>query len=258
MAIDTADELSAPYAIRQFEIERLVPVEIFGVDLSLTNSAVSMISTVLAIAGVMYLAIRRLRMVPGRRQAAAELVYEAVARTVLTTAGPAARPHIPFFFTLFVYILVGSVVGLLPIKFTFTSHLIVTFGLAVMVFIYVTTVGFRVHGLGFFGVLLPSGTPLYIAPLIVIIEAISYLFRPVTLGVRLFANVLAGHMIVKLFANFVEMLATALGAAGLVFGIVPVLLVVIFLLFEIMVFLIQSYIFLLLGCIYLRSSLEGH
>jgi F-type H+-transporting ATPase subunit a len=253
-----ASEPSAPYAIRQFEIDRWIWIELFGVDMSFTNSASAMVTTVIVVALFMTLGMRGAGVVPGRRQAAAEAVYEFIASTVTTHAGPDGARHIPFVFTLFVFILFGSLIGLTPIKFTFTSHLVVTVGLALIVFAYVTALGFRLHGLGFLRGFVPAGTPLYIAPLIAVIEVISYLFRPVTLGVRLFANVLAGHIMIKLFADFSTMMGDAMGALGYLLGLIPMLMNVLFFSFEIVVFLIQSYIFVLLTCIYIRGSAEAH
>lgn len=247
-----------PYAIRQFEIERIVPIEILGQDVSFTTSASAMITTVLVVALFVLAGGMRRRLVPGRLQGAVEAVYVFIGQTVVKNAGPAATAHIPFVFTLFAFILVGSLIGLTPVKFTFTSHLAATFGLALIVFFYVTALGFIRHKAGFLKAFLPDGTPLFIAPLIFVIEIISYLFRPVTLGVRLFANVLAGHIIIKLFADFSNALVEALGAAGLLIAVLPLLMNVVFFAFETIVFLVQSYIFVLLTCIYIRASEEMH
>lgn len=253
-----AYEPQAPYAIRQFELEPWIPLKIFGADVSFTNSASAMVVTTLAVAGFMILATRRTQVVPGRLQAAAEWVYDFVATTVVSAAGEAGRPHIPFVFTLFTFIFFGTLIGMTPVKFTFTSHVIVTLALAFVAFAYVISVALRQHGLRFFRTFLPAGTPLWLTPLIVVIEVISYLARPITLGVRLFANVLAGHMIIKLFGDFAAMMMDALGVGGLALVVFPVALMVVFFAFEVVVVLIQSYIFILLTSVYLRSSLEGH
>lgn len=253
-----AYEPQAPYAIRQFEIEPWIPLKLFGVDVSFTNSSSAMAVTTLAVIGFMIAAMRRPQLVPGRLQAAVELVYEFVAKTVVSAAGEAARPHIPFVFTLFTFIFFGTLIGMTPVKFTFTSHVIVTLALALVAFAYVVSVAVRQHGAGFFRTFLPEGTPLWLAPLIVVIEAISYLARPLTLGVRLFANVLAGHMIIKLFGDFAVMMMDAFGAGGLSLVVFPLLLMVVFFAFEVVVVFIQSYIFILLTSVYLRSSIDGH
>jgi F-type H+-transporting ATPase subunit a len=247
-----------PYAIRQFEIERIVGLELFGVDISFTNSAAAMLATTAAIALFFLIAMRRPRMVPGRLQAAAEQVFEFVRETVLRNGGPRALGHVPMIFALYVFILFGSLIGLTPFKFTFTSHVAVTLALALFVFAYATVLGIRLHGARFARAFLPAGTPPVIAPLIVVIELISYLFRPVTLGVRLFANVLAGHIIIKLFAEFSGKLVDALGLAGAALALLPLAVNAIFFCFEAVVFLLQSYIFVLLTCVYIRQSIEMH
>jgi len=253
-----AYEPEAPYAIRQFEIDVLIPIELFGVDMSFTTSAQAMVTTVVLVAVFMLYGIKARAMVPGRLQTSVEAVYEFVARTVVKTAGPEAKPAIPFVFSLFVFILFGSLLGLTPVKFTFTSHLVVTMALALTVFTYVNVLAVGKQGLGFFRFFLPAGTPMYLAPMLVFMEVISYLFRPVTLGVRIFANILAGHIMIKLFGDFNVMLIDALGFKGVAVTVFPVILMVIFYAFEVMVFLIQSYIFILITSLYIRDALRGH
>jgi F-type H+-transporting ATPase subunit a len=165
-----ATEPIGPYAIRQFEIDVLVPLKIFGVDLSFTVSSQAMLTTVLLVSTYMFWATREKRMVPGRLQMSIELIYGFVADTIERFGGPQARRTIPFFLTIFLFLLFGSMIGLTPVKFTFTSHLIVTLGLAIAVFAYVNYLGFRENGLGFFRTFLPQGTPPWLAPLIVLIE----------------------------------------------------------------------------------------
>lgn len=256
--MSTPYEPTGLYAIRQFELERLVPLQLAGLDMSITNSSSAMISTALVIMIAMAIAFRRPAMVPGRKQAAVEIIYEFVAGTVTRTAGPAAIAHVPFVFSLFVLIFFGTLFGLTPLKFTFTSHLVVTFSLALIVFAYVVALGFKTHGSGFLGIFRPEGTPGWLAPLIVLVEVISFLFRPVTLGVRLFVNVLAGHMIIKLFGDFCVMMIDAFGSVGILMTVGPIVLMMLFFAFEIVVVFLQSYIFMLLTCVYIRSSLEGH
>ena len=248
----------APYAIRQFEPDVLVPIQAFGVDLSLTTSAQAMITTTLLVGTYLFYAVRRGSLVPGRLQASAELVYTFVARTVVKTAGPEAQHAIPFVFSLFVFILFGSLFGLTPVKFTFTSHLIVTLALSLTVFAYVNVLALSRQGLGFFRFFLPAGTPLYLAPVLILIEVISYLFRPLTLGVRIFANILAGHIMIKLFADFCVMLTEALGVAGLGLSVFSVAMMAVLYGFETMIFLVQSYIFILITSLYIKDALHGH
>ncbi|MCG8595259.1 MAG: F0F1 ATP synthase subunit A [Kiloniellales bacterium] len=247
-----------PYAIRQFELDVLIPIEAFGLDLSFTTSAQAMVTTVILVVAFLAYSARKRTMVPGRMQAAAEAIYAFVANTVLKTAGPEARPAIPFVFSLFVFILFGSLFGLTPVKFTFTSHLVVTLTLAFVVFTYVNVLALQTQGLGFFRLFLPAGTPVYIAPVLLTVEVISYLFRPITLGVRIFANILAGHIMIKLFADFCVMMIDALGGVGIGLSLFPVMMMVILYGFEILIFLIQSYIFMLITSIYIRDSLHAH
>lgn len=244
----------APYAIKQFEIDVLVPIKLFGVDASFTTSAQAMVTTVIVICAYMALAVRDRALVPGRLQSSAEWIYGFIANVVIRNAGREAIAAIPFVFTLFVFLFVGSVVGVTPIKFTFTSHLIVTMALALVVFAYVNVVAFRTHGLAFLGFFRPAGTPLWLAPLIVVVEIISYLFRPVTLGVRIFVNIFAGHVIIKLFADMCVMLVDGLGPIGIGLTILPLILMGLFYLFEIVVFVVQSYIFVLLTSLYLKDA----
>ncbi|MDJ0943710.1 MAG: F0F1 ATP synthase subunit A [Kiloniellales bacterium] len=251
-------EPEAPYAIRQFELDVLIPIEAFGLDLSFTTSAQAMVTTAILVIAFLTYGARRRAMVPGRMQAAAEGVYAFVANTVVKTAGPEARPAIPLVFALFVFILFGSLFGLTPVKFTFTSHLVVTLALALLVFIYVNVLALQTQGLGFFRLFLPAGTPIYIAPVLVTVEVISYLFRPITLGVRIFANILAGHIMIKLFADFCVMMVEALGGVGIGLSVFPVIMMAVLYGFEIMIFVIQSYIFILITSIYLRDSLHAH
>ncbi|NIA69769.1 F0F1 ATP synthase subunit A [Pelagibius litoralis] len=251
-------EPQVPYAITQFEFDVLVPIQIFGIDVSFTTSAQAMVTTTILVAFFMIFGMRKQAMVPGRLQSAVESVYVFVARTVIKTAGPEAQHTIPFVFTLFVFILFGSLLGLTPVKFTLTSHLVVTLALSLTVFIYVNTLAVRRQGMGFFNIFLPAGTPLYLAPLLIVIEVISYLFRPITLGVRIFANILAGHIMIKLFADFSVMMTEALGAVGVGISLLPVTMMVVLYGFEVMIFLVQAYIFILITSLYIRDALHGH
>ena len=251
-------EPEAPYAIRQFELDVLIPIQAFGLDLSFTTSAQAMVTTAVLVVAFLAYGARKRALVPGRMQAAAEGVYAFVANTVVKTAGPEARPAIPLVFALFVFILFGSLFGLTPVKFTFTSHLVVTLALALLVFIYVNVLALQTQGLGFFRLFLPAGTPLYIAPVLVTVEVISYLFRPITLGVRIFANILAGHIMIKLFADFCVMMVEALGGLGIGLSVFPVIMMAVLYGFEIMIFVIQAYIFILITSIYIRDSVHAH
>jgi F-type H+-transporting ATPase subunit a len=253
-----AQEPDTPYAVRQFNIHDWLQINIGGVDASFTNSAAAMLVTVLLIGSYTFLAMRRAQLVPGRLQASVEIVHNLVFKTLIDTAGSAGRQHLPFVFAMFCFVFFGTLIGLTPVKFTFTSHIVVTIGLALIVFLYVVGIGLRQHGAHFFKSFMPDGTPLWLAPLIIPIEIISYLFRPVTLGVRLFANILAGHMIIKLFGDFCEMIIYNFGNYGYLLTVLPILMMILFYAVEVVIVFIQSYIFMLLTCIYIRSSNEIH
>lgn len=253
-----AQEPDTPYAVRQFNIYEWIPIDIGGLNASFSNSSAAMLLTVVLIGSYTLLAVRRKQLVPGRLQASVEIVHGLVFKTLIDTAGGAGKKHFPFVFTMFSFVFFGTLIGLTPIKFTFTSHLVVTIGLALIVFFYVIGIGLKQHGLHFFKSFLPDGTPGWLAPLIVPIEVISYLFRPVTLGVRLFANILAGHMIIKLFGDFSEMIIHSFGNYGYPLTLLPIFMMVLFYAVEVVIVFIQSYIFMLLTCIYIRSSDEIH
>lgn len=236
--------------LSQFEISRIVPIEIAGYDISFTNSSAWMVAVVAGVTLFMNLGMRRAALVPGRWQSMVELLYEFVADMLTSTAGSEGRKFFPFIFTLFTFILAANLFGLLPYSFTVTSHIIVTFALAALVFLGVTIVGFIKHGAGFLKLFVPSGVPVILLPLLVVIEVISYLTRPLSLSVRLFANMMAGHTMLKVFGGFV----VALGA----FGILPLVFTVAITALEVVVALLQAYVFAVLTCIYLNDALHLH
>lgn len=243
--------------LEQFEVKRLVSLPVGDFDLSFTNSALFMVLAVIVSTGLLVFGMRGRAMVPGRLQSMAEMLYELVSDMVRENAGPQARKYFPLIFSLFVFVLFGNVLGLVPYSFTFTSHIIVTFAMALLVFLVVTVVAFAKHGVHFFHFFLPHGTPFLVALLIVPIEVISYFLRPISLSVRLFANMLAGHTMMKVFAGFTVSLLAA-GGAGAAIGILPVLLNVAMFALEFLVAGIQAYVFALLSCVYLRDALEMH
>lgn len=247
-----------PYALRQFETEIVVPIKVFGFDLSMNTLSSAKITTAIFVGAYLLYAMRERRIIPGRLQASAEMIYSFVAATVTRVAGPEGKPAIPFVFTMFIFILFGTLFGLSPIKETFTTSLLVTLELSFIVFAYVNVIAFQKHGLGFFRFFLPAGVPIFVAPLLVTIEVVSYLFRPITLGFRLFANMFAGHVMLKLFADFCTMLVAALGPFGVIAAIVPMLVMVVLYVFEVVIVCIQSYIFMLITSMYLRDALRGH
>jgi F-type H+-transporting ATPase subunit a len=227
-----------------------VPIEIGDVDVSLTNSAAFMVLTVVAIGVFLILGMRRPAIVPGRWQSMVELSYVFIANLVKDTVGTEGRPYFPFIFTVFMFVLVGNLIGMVPYGFTFTSHIIVTFTMAMVVFLGVTVIALIKHKIHFFTFFMPPGVPLIMAPLLVPIEIISYLSRPMSLSVRLFANMLAGHTLLKVFAGFV----VALG----LFGVFPLAFVVVLTGLEIVIAFLQAFVFTILTCLYLNDALHLH
>ena len=237
--------------MEQFKIEPIIPIHLGGLDISYTNSAFFMTLAV-ALTGLLFWgATRRRLMVPGRWQSVAELIYEFVADMVKSNAGKQGMPYFPFVFSLFLFILFGNFLGLMPYGFTFTSHIVVTAAIAVFIFVSVTIIGFAKHGLHFFSLFVPPGTPLAMCFVLVPLEMFSYMIRPVTLSLRLFANMLAGHVLLKVLAGFII-------ALGLYFGWVPLLAVFGITLLEMLVGFLQAYVFALLTCIYLNDALNLH
>ena len=243
--------------LAQFEIARLVEIRLGGVDASFTNSSLFMVAAIASVTVFLVGGMRRRAMVPTRWQSMAELSYELVANMVRDNVGGEGRRYFPFIFTLFMFVLFCNALGLLPFAlvpglhgFTPTSHIIVTFGLALVVFIGVTVIGLIKHKLHFFSLFLPTGVPLFMAPLLVPIEIISYLARPVTLSLRLFANMMAGHTMLAVFAGFVGLLG--------IFGFAPFLVIVALMALEVVVALLQAYVFTILTCLYLNDALHLH
>ncbi|RXF73395.1 F0F1 ATP synthase subunit A [Hansschlegelia zhihuaiae] len=241
--------------IHQFQI---VPLIGDG-PIAFTNSAFYMGLTVAVITGFLMLATSARTLVPGRFQSLAELSYEFVAKTVQDSAGKEGMKFFPFVFSLFMFILVSNLIGMIPYTFTVSSHLIVTAALALSVFVTVLVVGFAKHGVGFLRLFVPHGIPIFILPLVVAIEVISFLSRPISHSVRLFANMLAGHITLKVLAGFVTMLSAGLGALGLLIGIIPLALAVAITALEFLVAFLQAYVFTILTCIYINDALHpGH
>jgi len=237
--------------LTQFEITTLIPIQLGGVDASFTNSALFMVLAVTAITLFLMLGMRARRLVPGRWQSMAELSYEFIASMVRDNVGTEGRAYFPFIFSLFMFILFANLIGLVPYTFTFTSHIIVTFALAITVFLGVTVIGIIRHGLRFFTLFLPSGVPMVMAPLLVPIEIVSYLSRPVSLSIRLFANMMAGHTMMKVFAGFVVPL-------GILGGWAPLSVDVALTVFELLVAVLQAYVFTILTCLYLNDAIHLH
>ncbi|MGQ4275285.1 F0F1 ATP synthase subunit A [Terrihabitans sp. B22-R8] len=241
--------------IHQFNITPLIG----SGPLAFTNSSLFMIITVVVTVGFLMLAMQGRSLIPGRWQSLAELSYEFVASTVRQSAGNEGMRFFPLVFSLFMFVLVANLLGMVPYAFTVTSHIIVTFALALIVIGTIIIYGFVKHGMKFLNVFVPKGIPGYLLPLVVAIEIVSFLSRPISLSVRLFANMLAGHITLKVFAGFVVGLWGALGTGGLVLGILPLAMTVALTGFEFFVAFVQAYVFTLLTCLYLSDALHpGH
>ncbi len=238
--------------LEQFIVKPLVEMKIGTLDVSLTNSAVWMILGVIGATLLLTLSMRGRAMVPTRMQSIAELSYEFIANMLKDNVGTEGRPYFPFIFTLFMFILFANMLGMIPYSFTTTSHIIVTFALALVVWVGVTIIGIAKNGAGFLKLFVPSGVPLALMPLLVVIEVISYCVRPISLSVRLFANMMAGHTMLKVFGGFV----IALSWWG---GWAPLLFVVALTGLEIGIAFLQAYVFTILTCLYLHDALHpGH
>src|SRR4051812_10801638 len=245
--------------IHQFEIQKLVTLgHIGGHEIAFTNSALFMAITVVGIWALLVGGSSAKALIPGRIQSIAELSYEFVANTISSTAGKEGMRFFPLVFTLFMFILVANVIGLVPYTFTVTSHIIITASLALLVFFTVIVYGFYRNGLHFFNLFVPKGIPIYILPLIVFIEVLSFLSRPLSHSVRLFANMLAGHITVKVFASFITLLG-GLGIAGMAGAVLPLAMVVALTALDLLVAFLQAYVFAILTCIYLNDAIHpGH
>jgi F-type H+-transporting ATPase subunit a len=245
--------------IEQFEIKSFLPIATLGGhEISFTNSALFMLIIVAGVSLLMIGASASRAVIPGRLQSVAELSYEFVANTVRSSAGNEGMKFFPFVFTLFMFVLFANIIGLIPFSFTVTSQLIVTVALALTVFLTVVIYGFWHNGVHFFNLFVPKGVPKLILPMIVFIEVLSFLSRPVSHSVRLFANMLAGHITLQVFAGFVIMLASA-GVLGWLGATLPFIMVVLLTALELLVAFLQAYVFAILTCIYLNDAIHpGH
>mgnify|MGYP001239565822 FL=1 len=238
--------------MHQFTVHRIGPEISFGnIDVSFTNSSLFMVINALLILFLLSLGTRNKALIPSKIQLVSELSYTFIAKMINDTAGVKAKPYFPFIFSLFMFILFCNMIGMLPYAFTVTSHIIITFALAAIIFIGVTIIGFVKHGFKYLSIFVPSGVPIFLLPLIVIIEIISYLSRPISLSVRLFANMMAGHTMLKVFGGFV----ISLGFLG---GWLPLSFSVALTGLEILVSFLQAYVFAILTCIYLNDALNLH
>ncbi len=246
--------------IHQFHIVNLFALGKLGnAEVAFTNSAAFMLLAVLLLTGFLVLGTAGGRAVPTRLQSAAELTYEFVADMLRSTAGHEGMRFFPFVFTIFMFVLLLNLFGLVPYSFTVTSHIVITAALALTVFFTVLGYGLIRHGLHFFNLFVPKGVPIYILPMIVAIEILSFVSRPISHSVRLFANMLAGHIALQVFAGFIILLGGALGAIGWAGGMLPFAMIVALFALETLVAFLQAYVFAILTCIYLNDAIHpGH
>ena len=238
--------------MHQFNVYRIGPeVKIAGIDISFTNSSLFMLLSAGAICIFLLLGTREKKLIPGKIQLVAEMFYNFIAKMISDTAGSKAKPYFPFIFSLFMFVLFCNMVGMFPYSFTVTSHIIVTLIMAMFIFVAVTIIGFIKHGFKYLKIFVPSGVPMVLLPIITIIEIISYLSRPISLSVRLFANMMAGHTMLKVFGGFVISLWLIGGWLPLTFSVALTGL-------EILVAFLQAYVFAILTCIYLNDALNLH
>lgn len=243
--------------VEQFTIKVLFALNLFGYDISFTNSALFMVLAVAVSCGFLVFAMRPASIVPGRMQGLAEMMYEFVAEMVRSNVGNEGRPYFPFIFTLFMFILFSNLLGLIPYSYTVTSQIVVTFAMALFIFIGVTIIAVVKHGFHFFSFFIPSGAPKALLPLIFVIEVISYFIRPVSLSVRLFANMLAGHTMLKVFGGLAVMIAGA-GGVFVAGSILPLVAIIGLTGLEVLVACLQAYVFTILTCMYLNDAIHLH
>ena len=242
--------------MEQFKIETIAPISAGGFDLSFTNSSLWMLVSLLAISAFLLIGTARPQLVPGRMQAAVEYLYDFIRDMLRENVGKDGLRYAPLIFAVFIFVLSCNLIGMVPFigAFTPTSHIAVTFGLAIIIFVLVVIVGFARHGLHFFSLFLPEGTPLFVAPLVAAIEFLSFLSRPFTLAIRLFANMTAGHVLMKVFGGFV----VSLGAVNIGLGLIPLGVNVALTALELLIAVVQAYVFALLASIYLNDAVNLH
>tara|TARA_B100000614_G_C14501221_1_gene474747 strand:+ start:76 stop:837 length:762 start_codon:yes stop_codon:yes gene_type:complete len=250
LATEAGHEEGMHSPLEQFEIHDLIPIHIGNLDISFTNSTLWMFIGIALATIFLTASVSSRSMVPGRWQSMAELSYEFIANMLRDNVGSAGRPYFPFIFTLFMFILFANLLGMIPYSFTTTSHIIVTFGMALVVFIGVTIIGFIKNGAGFLRLFVPSGVPFALLLLVVPLEVMSYFVRPVSLSLRLFANMMAGHTMLKVFGGFVVMMG--------IMGVAPLIIIIALTGLEIGIAFLQAYVFTILSCLYLHDAMHPH
>lgn len=236
--------------LHQFVISPIFRIDVGGVDLSFTNSSLAVTVVVFSLMLLFSFGLRQRSIVPTRLQSLLEMGYELISGVITENIGKEGLRYFPFVFSVFLFILFGNLLGMTPYMFTFTSHIVVTFTLAMVVISFVTILGIVLHGAKFFSIFVPKGVPSYLSPFLVPIEIISYMSRPVSLAVRLFANMMAGHTMMKVFAGFAVMMGVS--------GVVPIAANVILTGFEIIIAMLQAYVFTILTCVYLNDAVHLH
>jgi len=234
----------------QFKLTKLVNFEVSGYDISFTNSALFMASGILLVSVFLILALRQRKLVPGRMQSSAEILHDFILKTLNDNTFGKGEQYFPLIFSVFIFILTLNLLGGMPFGFAVTSHFSITFALAMIVFLAITTIAFIRHGFKFFSFFLPQDTPIFLAPLMIIIEIFTYLTRPVSLAIRLAANMTVGHILLFVIASFIVMMGY--------FGWVPIPFIMILSGFEFFVAVLQAYIFTILSCVYLNDAINLH
>ena len=237
--------------LEQFKIKPLIPLELGGYDISFTNASLFMLLAVFFVCFLFALALRRPAIIPSRIQSTGEILFEFISNLLKEFVGSEGRKYFPLIFTTFMFVLLCNLLGMIPYAFTVTSHIVATFALGASIFVIVNIIAFARNGFAFFGFFLPAGIPLIMAPMMIFIEVFTYLARPFSLSVRLAANMMAGHVLLKVLAGFVVMM-------GLVAGWVPIPIISLMIGFEIFVAVLQAYIFTILICVYLSDAVNMH
>lgn len=234
--------------LHQFVIHTIFPLNIAGFDLSFSNASLFMILSICAPLLLFFVGLRSPKLIPDATQSCAELPYAFARQLLLDLNGKDAKPYFSFILSIFLFVLFGNLLGMIPYGFTFTSHIISTFTLALIIFIFTTAIGIFKNGWHFFSLFLPKGTPMLMAPFLIVIECISFIFRPISLAIRLFANMMAGHTMLKVFAGF----TVSLG----IWGFIPLAVNIFLIGFEFVVACLQAYVFTVLSCLYLNDALN--